>query len=122
MTETRTERTGRPFLPATAAGKGLGCFPLRSPQSRAAARALVAARQESEAGDEWDKPLDCTGIAETLEAARQRVERGQAFERDLKPIPIPPGKENTVRGRLAARLNAARTRVAVFEAEKEAKQ
>ena len=94
----------------------MGCFPLRSPQSRAAARALVAARQKSEAEDDWDRPLDCTGIAEALEAARQRVERGEAPE-PWTPIYIPPGKENTVRGRLAARINAARARVARFEAE-----
>jgi hypothetical protein len=122
MTETRTERTGRPSLPATAAGRGLGCFPLRSPQSRAAARALVAARQKSEAGDDWDKPLDCTGIAETLDAARQRAERGEILERDWTPMRIPPDKENTVRGRLAARLNEARARVARFEAEREREQ
>ena len=109
-------------MPATAAGRGLGCFPLRSPQSRAAARALVAARQESEAEDDWDKPLDCTGIAEMLEAARQRSrQRGEALE-PWKPICIPPCKESTVRGRLAARVNAARARVARFEAEREAEQ
>ena len=105
-------------MPATAAGKGLGCFPLRSPQSRAAARALVAARQESEAKDDWDKPLDCTGIAEALEAARERAEALEQWT----PIRIPPGKENTVRGRLAARINEARARVARFEAEREAEQ
>ncbi len=112
-------------MPATAAGRGLGCFPLRSPQSRAAARALVVTRQESEAEDDWDKPLDCTGIAETLEAARersrQREDRTEALE-PWTPICIPPGKENTVRGRLAVRMNAARARVARFEAEKETGQ
>lgn len=116
MTETRTERTERPSLPATAAGRGLGCFPLRSPQSRAAARALVAARREREAEDDWDKPLDCTGIAEAVEAGRQRVERGEAPQ-PWTPIHIPPGKENTVRGRLAARINEANARMARFEAE-----
>lgn len=121
MTETRTERTERPILPATAAGKDLECFPLRSPQSRAAARALVAARQESEAEDDWDKPLDCIGIAETLDAARKCVERGEAPE-PWTPIYIPPGKENTVRGKLAVRINEARARVARFEAEGEAEQ
>ena len=105
-------------MPATAAGRGLGCFPLRSPQSRAAARALVAARQESEAEGEWAKPLDCTGIAEALEAARERAEALEPWT----PICIPPGKENTVRGLLAARVNAARARVARFEAEREAEQ
>lgn len=125
MIETRTERTGRPSLRATAAGRGLGCFPLGSPQSRAAARALVAARRESEAEDDWDKSLDCTGIAEALEAARersrQREERAEALEL-WTPICIPPGKENTVRGRLAVRMNAARARVAGLEAEREAEQ
>ncbi len=116
MTETRTGRTERPILPATAAGKGLGCFPLRSPQSRAAARALVAARQESEAEDDWNRPLDCTGIAEAVDAARKRVERGEAPE-PWTPIYIPPGKENTVRGRLAASVNEGHERVARFEAE-----
>ena len=112
-------------MPATAAGWGLGCFPLCSPQSRAAARALVAARQESEAEDDLDKPLDCTGIAEALEAARersrQREESAEALE-PWTPICIPPGKENTVRGWLAARMNVARARVARFEAEREAEQ
>ena len=118
MKETRTERTGRRFLPATAAGKGLGCFPLHSPQSRAAARALVVARQESEAGDDWDKPLDCAGVAETLDAARERVEALESWT----PICIPPGKENTVRGRLAALMNEARARVAGLEAVMEMEQ
>ena len=120
MTETRTERTERPSLPATAAGRGLGCFPLRSPQSRAAARALVAARREREAEDDWDKPLDCTRIAEALEAARERsLQRGVRAEdsEPWTPICIPPGKENTVRGRLAVRINEARARMARFEAE-----
>lgn len=103
-------------MPATAAGRGVGCFPLRSPQSRAAARALVAARQESEAEDDWDTPLDCTRIAEALEAARQRMKRGEAPE-PWTPIYIPPGKENTVRGRLAVRINEARARMARFEDE-----
>ena len=103
----------------------MGCFPLRSPQSRAAARALVVTRQESEAEDDWDKPLDCTGIAETLEAARERSRQHEDRTEALKPwmpICIPPGKENTVRGRLAVRMNAARARVARFEAEREAEQ
>ena len=122
MTETRTERTGRPSLPATAAGRRLGCFPLRSPQSRAAARALVAARREIEAEGEWDTDFDPTGLAETIAAARQRAAHEQAHEVDWSPIPIPPGKENTVRGRLAARINEARARVARFEAERKAEQ
>ena len=120
MIRTRVERAERPFLPATAAGKGLGTLPVGSALSRAAARALAAARRESEAEDDWDKPLDCTGLAERMAAARERSrqgeERGEALER-WTPIYIPPGKENTVRGRLAARINAARARVRQYEAE-----
>lgn len=116
MTGTRIERAGRPLLPATAAGRGVGCFPLLSPQSRAAARALMAARREREAEEHWDKPLDCTGLAEAFEAARERAERGEALE-PRTPICIPPGKENTARGRLAARINEARARVARFAEE-----
>jgi hypothetical protein len=44
MIKTRSERTEAPFLPATAAGKGLGDLPLGSAQSRAAARALLERR------------------------------------------------------------------------------
>lgn len=47
----------------------LGEYPLRSSQSRAAARALVCARQESEAENYWDKPLACTGLAERMREA-----------------------------------------------------
>ena len=119
MIRTRTERTERAFLPATATGSRLGCFPLGSEHSRAAARALVIARQVSEAEDDWDKPLDWTGLAERLDAAREgsphREERGEALEQ-WTPIYIPPGKENTVRGRLAARISAARARVRQYEA------
>jgi hypothetical protein len=83
------------------------------------ARTLASARQESEAEDAWDKPLDCTGLAERMQAARERAllreERGEALEQ-WTPIYIPPGKENTVRGRLATRMNAARERVRQYEA------
>lgn len=67
----------------------------------------------------WDKELDCTGLAERLNAARERMrqreERGEALEH-WTPIYIPPGKENTFRGRLAARINAGRARVRQYEA------
>lgn len=98
------------LLPATAASKRLGYFRLGSKQSRAAARALVIARQDSEEADDWDKPFDCTGLAERLRAARERIESGEAPE-PWSSIYIPPGKQNTVRGRLAARLNSAMARV-----------
>jgi protein-disulfide isomerase-like protein with CxxC motif len=45
-----TERTGVPFLPATAAARRLGDLPLGSLQSRAAARSVIAARAASEEG------------------------------------------------------------------------
>jgi hypothetical protein len=119
MSETRTGRAKRPMLPTTGASKRLGYFRLGSAQSRAAARVLATARQESEAEDMWDKSLDCTGLAERINAARerrqQREERGEALEQ-WTPIYIPPGKENTVRGRLASRINAARARVRHYEA------
>jgi hypothetical protein len=119
MIKLSVKRTKTPLLPATAVAKGLGDLPLCSQQSRAAARAVVIARQESEAEDEWDKPLDCTGLAVRINAAserrREREERGETLKQ-WTPIYIPPGKENTVRGRLAARINAARARVRQYEA------
>lgn len=120
MTESRTERAQKPLIPATAASKGLGYLPMGSASSRAAARALATARQESEVEDDWDKPLDCTGLAERMNAARerasQREESREGLEEQWTPINIPPGKENTTRGRLAARINAARTRMRQYEA------
>jgi hypothetical protein len=119
LTKTRVERTERPSVTATASGKGLGTLSLGSLQSRAAARSLATARQESEVEDAWDKPLDCTGLAERIEAARERSREREEHGEALKqwtPIYIPPGKENTVRGRLTARIHAARARVRQNEA------
>lgn len=87
-----------------------GNFALGSALSRAAARALVTARLESEAEHTWDREIDCTGLAERIRAVRRLAEQGQT-ERNWLPIQIPPGKENTVRGRLAARINRARARM-----------
>jgi len=115
MKESRTNRYGSALQPATAASKHLGYFRLGSEQSRAAARSLVVARQESLAEANWDRELDCAGLAERLKAARERHERGDASEH-WEPINIPSGKENTIRGRLAARINAARARVRRHEA------
>jgi hypothetical protein len=83
---------------------------------------MLVARKENEAEEEWDKEFDPTGLAERLAAARQRGEQGAAPTADWSPIHIPPGKEDTVRGRLAAQINAARARMARFEAEVKAKQ
>ena len=80
MTETRTERRDRPFLPATASAKRLGDLPLGSPQSRAAARSLLDARKASEE-DELrfqvvsildGKPVNLDGLAERIREARAR--------------------------------------------------
>ena len=116
MTKARSGRTERPILPATAARKGLGSLRIGSLQSRAAARLLVIARQGIEAEDEWDRPLSADGLAEYLDAARKRDERGELLEADRSPIYIPPGKENTERGRLATRLRAAAARMKQYEA------
>jgi hypothetical protein len=104
-------------LSATDSSVRPGRFPLGSPQSRAAARSLVNARKESEAEEEWDKELDLTGLAECIAAARQRGEHEAAPRTDWSPIHVPPGKGDTVRGLLAARINAARARMTRFEAE-----
>ena len=98
-------------LGATDSGPRPGRFPLGSAQSRAAARAMLVARKASEAEEEWDKEFDLTGLAERIAAARQRGEHRAAPIADRSAIYIPPGKENTVRGRLAARLNAANARL-----------
>ena len=108
------------WLGATDSSIRPGSFPIGSPQSRAAARSLVSARKESEAEEEWDKEFDPTGLAECLAAARQHREHEAAPRTDWSPIHIPPGKEDTVRGRLAARINEARARMARFEAEMKA--
>lgn len=88
-----------------------GGFPLGSALSRAAARSFLTARKNSETDEEWDKEFDLTGLAERLAAARERNEDRAAHSENWSPIHIPPGKEGTVRGRLAARINAARARM-----------
>jgi hypothetical protein len=123
MRKDRTERTESPLLTATAAEKGLGSLLLGSAQSRAAARALANARKDGEGECDWNKPLAApTRLAECFEIARQREERGEVQKSDWKPIRIPPGKENTVRGRWFARLNEAMARMASLEDEREAAQ
>jgi len=78
---------------------------------------MLVARKASEAEEEWDKEFDLTGLAERIAAARERGEHGAVLWADMPPIHIPPGKEGTERGRLAARINAANARMARFEAE-----
>jgi hypothetical protein len=115
MHERRTERARRPVLPATASSVGVGYLRLCSEHSRAAVRALAAARQESEADGYWDRELDCSGLADRMKAAREQGERAEP-RAQWEPITIPRGKENTARGQLAARINAARARMRQYEA------
>jgi hypothetical protein len=56
----RLERTELPSLPATAQSHGLGNHPLGSAQSRAAARSLVAAREDAE--EEGGVRFQCVSI------------------------------------------------------------
>jgi len=102
-------------LSATASSVGLGHLRLGSEHSRAAVRALIASRLESEADNYWDGELDCSGLADSIKAARERAERGEIRD-EWEPLIIPPGKENTPRGQLAARINAARARMRQYEA------
>ena len=112
-----TSKGTRGRLGATDSGPRLGGFPLGSAQSRAAARAILNARVEREAEEDWDKEPDLTGLAESLEAVRQRRDRGETFTPNRSPIYIPPGKENTTRGRIAVRITEAHARTTRFEAE-----
>jgi hypothetical protein len=114
MQEYSTKRARRPVLPATASSAGIGNLRLGSEHSRAAVRALLAARRERELEDYWDGELECSGLADSIKAARERAERGEVRD-DWEPIIIPLGKENTPRGQLAARMNAARARVMQHE-------
>jgi hypothetical protein len=78
---------------------------------------MLVARKESETDEEWDKELDLTGLAEHMAVAFQCGAQGVAPMADRSPIHIPPGKENTIQGRLFARINEARARMARFEAD-----
>lgn len=53
----------------------VGYLRLSSEHSKAAVRALLATRQESEADLYWDEELDCSGLADSIKAARERAER-----------------------------------------------
>jgi hypothetical protein len=76
---------------------------------------------ESEAETSWDKEIDATGLAERIRAAREFAEQ-DGPKKGPPPICIPPGKENTVRGKLAARINEARARMARYEADRNAER
>ena len=105
-------------LSATNMGIRPGGFPIGSAQSRAAARSMANARKGRQAEEDWDKEFDTTGLAEYLAAARQRGKREGASAMDWSYIHIPPGKENTFRGRLAARMNEARARMSQWRADR----
>lgn len=69
MTKVRAERTGWPFLPAT---QKPGSFSLRSTQSRAAARMVLAARREAR---NEDGPPEDAVLRVRIENARARMLR-----------------------------------------------
>lgn len=69
------ERARKPVLSATASSIGVGNLRLSSEHSKAAVRALLATRQESEADLYWGEELDCSGLADSIKAARERAER-----------------------------------------------
>jgi hypothetical protein len=76
---------------------------------------------ESEAETSWDKEIDATGLVERIRTARELAEQDSP-KKGWPPIYIPPGKENTVRGKLAERINAARARMARYEADSNAER
>jgi hypothetical protein len=77
-----TNKGAHQHLGTTGAGLRLGDYALGSPLSKAAARALATARRQSEMEDDWDKPLDCTGLAERIAAARERSRQREDVLRD----------------------------------------
>lgn len=106
-------------LGATDSGPRPGRFPLGSPQSRAAARAMLAAR-ESEAEFRVQtvsvvdgKPVCLDGLAETIRAARMRIDTEE--EAGSSPAII----QNSNGGRradcLEERMRRARERVASWQ-------
>jgi hypothetical protein len=122
MSENRNKSTNKALQSATAMDCRLGEHSVGSPQSRAAARALVDARKVSSdrnaAEVDWDQePQIPEHLAESL--ANARGCRHEPLVSDFTPIPIPSGKENTVLGRYRARINAARARAAARKAERE---
>lgn len=91
---------------------------------------------KSEAPDEsdpawWDTPpnydnIDIAGrLAKARAESNARRERGEPEPKrdwsNYKPLVIPPGKENTVRGLLRARLNRAYERARSFDEEEQRK-
>lgn len=88
MKETRTNGSRSALQPATAGNRGLGYFRLGSEQSRAAARALVIARNEGNSEGELGQTAGLYRACERLEAARKRSESGGngcAVETDPHP-------------------------------------
>ena len=105
-------------LGATNPGPRPGGFPLGSAQSRAAARALLAAREANEEQLRVQcvsvvdgRPVYLDGLAERLNAARKRIEAGE-----LADAPLESGDERESEGtweeRLEERMRQGRERVA----------
>lgn len=88
---------------ATASEWSVNDHPIGSIESRAAARALMVAREESSWDEEPEFPTNFAQIIRDVRIATQTP-------RDYTQIPIPPGKENTLRGKLVATLNGIRRR------------
>ena len=116
MKESRRNGQQSRLLPATAFATGLVGFPPGSLESRAAARALVLARERSE-NNEGSRSL---GLAERLDMARRRAK--EARERGEPKASWGPLPENPKPGSLAARMVAARARVARFAQDQERRQ
>ena len=110
-------------LGATDSGLRLAKYPVGSRQSRAAARALLVARESKEefrvqcysAVD--GRPINFGGLAETISAARKRVEA----EESGTPLPATEGSADFIRERradcLAERIRRARERTANWRSQ-----
>ncbi len=106
---------------ATDLGPRPRCFPLGSAQSRAAARALLVAREREEVRYQVvsildGKPANLDGLAELIRAARMKHETGESTDS------LPGSERGRERGRggatdcLAERLRRAEERVARTQA------
>lgn len=108
-------------LVATDLGLRPGRFPLGSPQSRAAARSLLAARRVSEEEHGFrfvtksildGKPLRLEGLAERIRAARLKCQNGELPESPEVDNSGSDQSEGTWEDCLRERIRMARERVA----------
>jgi hypothetical protein len=107
-------------LPATDSGPRPGAFPLGSAQSRAAVRSMVEARDASEEDEIRfqmvsildGKPVNLSGLAESIRAARMRVQNEELPPSDDGENGSGDHSEGTWEERLAEQIRRARERVA----------